>query len=89
MPIYNFECTKCNNVYEDQQMIKDMDKPLKKPCPSCGEKGFMIRIVGSPNLGEAMKLETTKGLLKPSNDFNDRLREIKKNYAHNKIEVRE
>ena len=49
----------------------------------------MIRIVGAPGLGDVLKLEATQKSSKPSNAFNDRLREIKKNYPGNKIEVRE
>ena len=51
--------------------------------------GHMIRLVCSPRLGDPLKLETTQKSSKPSNAFNDRLREIKKNYPGNKIEVRE
>ena len=89
MPTYNFECTKCENVFESFQTIANMDKPLDMPCPSCLKDGYMIRLVGSPGLGDSTRLESTKGRAKPSNDFNDRLREIKKNYPGNKIEVRE
>ena len=66
-----------------------MDKPLDMPCPSCLRDGHMIRLVGSPSLGDPIRLESTKGRRKPSNQFNDILREMKKNYPGNKIEVRE
>ena len=89
MPEYNFECTKCQNVFESFQTIKNMDKPLDMPCPSCLKDGHMIRLVGSPSVGDSIRLESTKGRIKPSNDFNDRLKEIKKNYPGKKIEVRE
>ena len=89
MPIYNFECTKCQSVFESFQTIANMDKPLDMPCPSCLKDGHMIRLVGSPSVGDSIRLESTKGRIKPSNDFNDRLKEIKKNYPGNRIEVRE
>ena len=89
MPEYSFECSKCQNVFESFQTIANMDKPLDMPCPSCLRDGHMIRLVGSPRLGDPLKLETTQKSSKPSNAFNDRLREIKKNYPGNKIEVRE
>ena len=89
MPIYNFECTKCENTFESFQTIANMDKPLDMPCPSCLKDGHMIRIVGSPGLGDPLRLEATQKSSKPSNAFNDRLREIKKNYPGNTIEVRE
>ena len=89
MPEYIFECTKCQNVFQSFQTIANMDKPLDMPCPSCLKDGHMIRLVGSPGLGDVLKLEATQKSSKPSNAFNDRLREIKKNYPGNKIEVRE
>ena len=89
MPEYSFECTKCQNAFESFQTIANMDKPLDMPCPSCLRDGHMIRLVGSPSLGDPIRLESTKGRRKPSNQFNDILREMKKNYPGNKIEVRE
>jgi putative FmdB family regulatory protein len=89
MPEYNFQCTKCQNGFESFQTIKNMDKPLDMPCPSCLRDGHMIRIVGSPGLGDPVRLESTKGRTKPPNQFNDILREMKKNFPGNKIEVRE
>ena len=88
MPTYNFECTKCQSVFESFQTIANMDKPLDMPCPSCLRDGHMIRIVGSPGLGDPIRLEATKGRTKPPNQFNDILREMKKNFPGNKIEVR-
>ena len=52
MPVYNFECTKCENVFESFHTIANMDDPLKMPCPSCLKNGYMIRLIGSPSLGE-------------------------------------
>ncbi len=89
MPLYNFECTKCQETFESFQTIKNMDKPLKMPCPSCLKNGNMIRLIGSPNLGDPNKLEMTKGLPKPTKEFNDVLKNMKRNYPGNKIEVRD
>ena len=89
MPTYNFECTKCSNAFESFQTIADMDKPLDMPCPSCLKDGHMIRIVGSPGVGDSVRLESTRGRAKPPMQFNERLKEIKKKFPGNKIEVRE
>ena len=85
MPIYNFECNNCSHEFEQQHTIAKRDTPLKEPCPVCYHIGYIKRVIASPNLGDPFKLETTKGLQKPSNEFNDRLREIKKKYPKNKI----
>ena len=36
MPIYEFECRKCNKTFE--KLLKRMDEKAKEPCPSCGSK---------------------------------------------------
>ena len=89
MPEYIFECTKCQNAFESFQTIANMDKPLDMPCPSCLKDGHMIRIVGSPGINDSVRLETTKGRTKPPMEFNERLKQIKKNHPGSTIEVRE
>lgn len=36
MPIYEFECKKCNTSFE--KLLKRMDEKAKEPCPACGSK---------------------------------------------------
>ena len=36
MPIYEFECKKCNQTFE--KLLKRMDEKAKEPCPACGSK---------------------------------------------------
>jgi putative FmdB family regulatory protein len=43
MPLYEYQCTKCGEVCEVLQKVKD--KPLEK-CPSCG--GPVFKRVSSP-----------------------------------------
>ena len=89
MPVYNFECTKCENIFESYQTIKNIDKPLKMACPSCMKNGYLIRLVGSPNLGEPRFLESTPGRPKPSEGFNDVLRNMNKTIPGANIKVRD
>ncbi len=35
MPIYEYECEKCGNKFEERRSVKDCDAELK--CPKCGE----------------------------------------------------
>jgi len=88
MPLYNFECEKCNHFYEEFHSIADMDVPLKRPCPCCKEKGHVIRIVGAAGLGDSARLESTKGRLRPTMEFTERMKQIKKNHPASKFEVR-
>lgn len=36
MPIYEYKCKKCNNVFETFREIDSDDKQVK--CPMCGQK---------------------------------------------------
>ena len=89
MPVYNFECTKCENVFESFHTIANMDDPLKMPCPSCLKNGYMIRLIGSPSLGEPQFLESTPGRPKPSESFIDVLRNMNHTIPGANIKVRE
>jgi putative FmdB family regulatory protein len=44
MPIYEYECLKCGDVFEEMQKISD--EPLKV-C-DCGKKGEVKRLISAP-----------------------------------------
>ena len=83
MPLYDYECLKCKNHFEEFQTIAKMDIQLKRSCPKCSTKGRILRIIGGPRPIDPVFLETTKGLKKPTKAFNDRLHAIKKKYNSN------
>ena len=90
MPFYNYECSECLHEFEELKSISDYDKPIKEPCPSCYKVGYISRLIsGASALCDSMLLETTKGLPKPTRDFNERLRHIKKIHPGSPIEVRD
>jgi putative FmdB family regulatory protein len=39
MPTYNYECDKCQKVWEEIHMMKDRDLPTTLPCPKCKAEG--------------------------------------------------
>ena len=51
MPIYEYHCESCEHCFELLSKVDDRDKPLKKPCPECGEKklrkGIGLPITGA------------------------------------------
>jgi len=47
MPMYEYECKKCEYVFEELQ--KMTDKPLKR-CPECGEKKSLVKLLSSSAL---------------------------------------
>ena len=88
MPIYNFECESCSYDFEEFRTIAEMDIPLKEPCPNCKEKGKIIRLIGSPRAVDSVRLESTKGRLRPTQEFNEVMTRIKKNHPASNFEVR-
>jgi len=88
MPLYDFECKKCNHYYEEFHTIAEMDKPLNEPCPFCKDKGNIIRIVGRGGIVDSVRLESTKGRLKPTKEFTEVMTRIKKNHPASNFEVR-
>tara|TARA_Y100001963_G_scaffold48655_1_gene68409 strand:- start:682 stop:948 length:267 start_codon:yes stop_codon:yes gene_type:complete len=88
MPLYDFVCESCSHSFEEFCTIVEMDNPLKASCPSCKSKGNIIRIIGAGNIGDAARLESTKGRLKPTKEFTEVMSRIKKNHPASKFEIR-
>ena len=88
MPIYNFECESCSYDFEEFRTIAEMDIPLKEPCPNCKEKGKIIRLIGSPRAVDSVRLESTKGRLRPTQEFTEVMTRIKKKHPASNFEVR-
>ena len=88
MPLYNFECEDCSYVFEEFRTIAEMDIPLKEPCPNCKERGSIIRLIGSPRSVDPVRLESTKGRLKPTKEFTEVMSRIKKNHTTSNFEIR-
>ena len=89
MPNYIYQCSDCLYEFEEFKTIANYNEPLREPCPSCLHVGYISRLISGASLGESTKLEMTKGLLKPTKEFNDILRTIKKKNVGSTIEVRD
>ena len=89
MPNYTYQCSECLHTFEEFKTIAKYNEPLREPCPSCFHVGYISRLISSPKLGDPTKLEMTKGLIKPTKEFNDILRTVKKNHVGSTIEVRD
>ena len=89
MPFYEYKCNECSHEFEEFKTIAKYNEPLREPCPSCFHVGYISRLISSPKLGDPTKLEMTKGLIKPTKEFNDILRTIKKKNPGSTIEVRD
>jgi putative FmdB family regulatory protein len=88
MPNYNFECEKCSHTFEEFLTISLMDAPLAAACPSCKKKGHMIRLIGASGRVDSGRLESTPGRLRPTSEFTEVMKRIKKNHPGSTMEVR-
>jgi putative FmdB family regulatory protein len=77
MPTYEFECEKCNHVFEDLLKIDQRNFPLIQPCPNCKEKKSIKAVLGAPTL---VSPNAISGLRKPKEDFVERMKKIKKEH---------
>ncbi|UCH08067.1 MAG: zinc ribbon domain-containing protein [Deltaproteobacteria bacterium] len=69
MPIYEFKCNKCENVFE--QLVFPSDGDIKPPCPSCGENDT-CRQMSSFSCGSSDKSLSSgfsSGCASPSSGF--------------------
>ena len=71
MPQYTYKCRQCENVTEHVLPIDSRNKPCEFPCSECGSYSIYLTI-------QPVKM-SYQGNMKTSSNFNDRLKEIKKN----------
>lgn len=71
MPSYTYKCRNCEDITEQVLPMDAREKPCEFPCKQCGEFGLYIQI-------QPTKM-SYQGNMKTSSNFNDRLKEIKKN----------
>lgn len=54
MPLYDFQCTECETVFEVSCKIADKANP--RPCPNCGSFKTESRIFSAPRSGDSIAL---------------------------------
>lgn len=59
---YEYECEKCQHVWDDFRRMADRETPLNEPCPNCKELGFVKQLIGSPaaRIDMALRSQFTK-----------------------------
>lgn len=76
MPLYDYQCQTCDHTFRKMKRIAARNEPTEEPCPECGHSEVTF-VVGSPALAY-----NQPGIYKTSNNFNDRLKEIKQNVGN-------
>ena len=59
MPSYDFQCKKCDKVWEELMSMKDFDNIKKLKCPACGSKK-KDRLLGASSIMFAYPRESSK-----------------------------
>lgn len=80
MPTYSFECTKCENGFDESLRMAEMDLPLARPCPECGEENSLKRVIN--RAPQAIACDPFKSL---SSDHRYALKQMKKRHPKSNI----
>lgn len=49
MPVYEFECQKCEHIWDDIMSVKD---PIPEQCPECFTSGCVVKLISLPAKGK-------------------------------------
>jgi putative FmdB family regulatory protein len=71
MPLYDYNCQKCDHTFTEKFMIADRKTPEEQPCPSCGENSVQL-LIGTPGVGDSVRL----GVRTVDNGFREVLSKI-------------
>ena len=85
MPFYEYGCSECLHEFEEFKTIAEYDIPLSEPCPSCYKIGYIQRLISGAEICDPVSV----GVRKVPKEYNEVVKNIKKNYPGNTIELRE
>ena len=85
MPFYEYGCNECSHEFEAFKTIAEYDISLSEPCPSCYKVGYITRLVSGAEICDPVSL----GVRKVPSGYNEVVKNIKKSYPGNTLEVRE
>ena len=85
MPFYEYGCSGCSHEFEEFKIMAEYDAPLSEPCPSCYKVGYISRLISGAEICDPVSV----GVRKVPKEYNEVVKNIKKNYPGNTIQVRE
>lgn len=81
MPVYQYQCKKCDAIFEEMQTISNMHIPIQEPCKECVDGELYIAL--NPILwADSFRI----GITKPKGDFLERMQHIKKRTPGNNLD---
>jgi len=81
MPTYDFQCKECQYYFENVCPMSEHSNP--KCCPKCGSYNSKQVITRGHGICDPYRM----GRIKPSEDFRDTLRDIKKEHPGSTINI--
>ncbi len=75
MPTYAYRCKKCESVFEKFLSIASRKEPEQNPCPECNENDCVEQTLTAP---PALVSDSIGIHRRAGNEFNDRMKQIKK-----------
>lgn len=70
MPLYDYQCKTCENIFEKQTKISEMNSP--QVCPNCESSDSEKFIGGAPAIGDPVRL----GIKRPDKSWSNVLQRI-------------
>lgn len=83
MPVYEYQCERCQHTFEQLLKIAEMKKPLEEACVCCGEKA----VVQNPTLfsqGDPVRF----GHKRPDAGWNEVLSRVKQSHPKGNFDSR-
>lgn len=65
MPLYDYRCDTCNNVFELRLPMTDNILPTTKPCPTCNNYTIEQFLETAPGIADPMRI----GSIRPPSEF--------------------
>jgi putative FmdB family regulatory protein len=79
MPLYEYNCSTCSELFTGIQLIANRKIPEGEPCPKCGEQTVEL-VIGAPAFGDPVRL----GVRRVDDGFKEVLSKIsERNYKSN------
>ena len=75
MPIYDYQCEKCEHAFEMNLGMDNRNRPTTEPCPECGELSVKKVIGGMPALGKLQETDVLRTGKLPS-FFRDNMKKV-------------
>ena len=82
MPRYDYICSECGHVFEEDLRIAEKDIPKGNPCPSCGAHNTVDSYLGNAQVNFSFPVGKDK-----KNALNSPLNRIKNFHKGSTIEV--